>query len=205
MSFRRDDDPAARALCEGGGGVGQVADGRDKRCEPPIAEASSQLRRLFAVGLDNEEDCPAVVGLDGRRIEDSDEGAAGAQECGGAVADLATDHVEHDVDLADVLEVVVVQVEELVGALGAGQVPVGGPAGADDVGSGLAGQLYGDRADGAAGAVDEDGLACLQVSVVEQRLLGRQTGHRQCRCGDVVDVGGERCQVAGLHGGVLGE
>ncbi|WP_329475046.1 hypothetical protein OG555_25390 [Kribbella sp. NBC_01484] len=64
----------------------------------------------------------------------------------------------HHVDLAGVLELVAVQVEELVGALGAGQVPVGGPAGADDVGTGLAGQLYGDRADGAAGAVDEDGL-----------------------------------------------
>lgn len=76
-SFHRDDDPAARVLYERGGGGSQVADGRDKRCEPPIAEASGQLSRLFVVGLDDEEDCPAAAGLDGRRIGDSDQNAAG--------------------------------------------------------------------------------------------------------------------------------
>jgi hypothetical protein len=59
------------------GARSQVADGRDKRGEPPIAEASGQLRQLFAVGLDDEEDGPAVAGVDGRRIGDGDEGAAG--------------------------------------------------------------------------------------------------------------------------------
>jgi hypothetical protein len=43
----------------------------------PIAEASGQLRQLFANGLDNEGDGPAVAGMDGRRIDDGDEGAGG--------------------------------------------------------------------------------------------------------------------------------
>nr|BFD86746.1 hypothetical protein StreXyl84_61470 [Streptomyces sp. Xyl84] len=67
-------------------------------------------------------------------------------------------------------------------------VPVGGPAGADDTGAGCTGELYGDRADAARGAVDQDGLARREAAVVEQALPGGQSGDGK-GCGErVVDV-----------------
>ncbi len=84
-------------------------------------------------------------------------------------------------------------------------VPVGGAAGADHAGSRLVCELDGDRADRAGGAVDQDGLPGDEAGVVEQALPGGQSGDRQCGCHRVVDVGGERGEVAGFHGDVLGE
>ena len=86
-----------------------------------------------------------------------------------------------------------------------GGVAVGGPAGADHDGSDLAGELHGDRTDTARGAVDQDGLACREASVVDQRLPCGQPGDRQGGGHGVVDVSRKRSEVAGLHRGVLGQ
>jgi hypothetical protein len=87
----------------------------------------------------------------------------------------------------------------------AGQVPIGGPARADDAGSGLAGQLGREVPDGAGDAVDQNRLAGLQVSVVEQRLPRGQSRDRQGGGGHVVDVRGKRGEVARFDSDVLGE
>lgn len=55
------------------------------------------------------------------------------------------------------------------------------------------------------GAVDQDGLAGGQTGVVEQALPGGQSRDGQGGCHRVVDVGGERREIAGFHGDVLGQ
>ena len=124
-----------------------------------------------------------------------DERAAGAHQRSRAVEDLAADHVEHHVDLAGVLQLVGLQVQEGVHSQAEGGVAVRGPAGADHYGSDLAGELHGDRTDTAGGAVDQDGLACREASVVDQRLpcaSAPRSAERRPRCG--------RCQPEGERG-----
>ncbi len=48
------------------------------------------------------------------------------------------------------------------------------PAGTDDAGVGLAGALYRDRADAARGAMEQEGLAPGETTVVEGALPGGQ-------------------------------
>jgi hypothetical protein len=69
----------------------------------------------------------------------------------------------------DVLQLLRLQVQEGVDAQSKRPVPVGGPAGADNTGACLAGELYRDRADAARGAVDQDGLACGQAALPHPR------------------------------------
>ena len=83
---------------------------------------------------------------------------------------LAADHVEHHVNLAGVFQLVGVQVQEGANSQADGCVAVRGPAGADHSGSHLAGELHRDRTDTSRGAVDQDGLACSEASLVDQPL-----------------------------------
>ena len=82
-------------------------------------------------------------------------------------------------------------------------VPVGSPSGADHPGARLARELHRDRPDTARSAMDQDGLACSEARVVEQALPCGQPGDRQGSGHGVVDIGRERSEVTGLHGGVL--
>jgi hypothetical protein len=53
--------------------------------------------------------------------------------------------------------------------------------------------------------VDQDGLACPEASVIDQRLPGGQPGDGQSGGHDVVDVRRKRSEVAGFHCAVLGQ
>ena len=61
------------------------------------------------------------------------------------------------------------------------EVAVGGPAGGDHPGARLAGELDGDRADPAGGAVDQHALAGREPPVVEQSLPRGEPRDRQRR------------------------
>jgi hypothetical protein len=99
-----------------------------------------------------------------------------AHRRGRAFEDLARDDIEHRVDLASLLQSVGLQVCEGVRAQPPRSLPVRGTSGADHAGAQLAGELHRDQPDAARGAVDQDGLARLEVSVVEQALPGGQPG-----------------------------
>ena len=98
-----------------------------------------------------------------------------------------------------------VQIQECLGTEAKHDVAVVGPSGADHRSTHLACELDGDRPDTAGGAVDHDGLAGGEPGMDEQSLPRGQPRDRQ-RCGHgVVDVGGERGEVACLDGGVFGQ
>ena len=146
-----------------------------------------------------------VLGLHSGWHGDGDEGAARAHQFGRSLEDVAADDVEHHVHLADVLQIVGVQVEEGLRAEAERDITVVGSAGADHAGAHLSRELDGDRADAARGAVNEDGLAGREVGVVEQSLSCGQSGNGQRGGHGVVDVGREGGEVASLHRGVLGQ
>ena len=98
-----------------------------------------------------------------------------------------------------------VQVQERLCTEAEHDVAVVGPSGADHPGTHLAGELDGDRSHTAGSAVDQHGLAGGEAGVDEQSLPRGQPRDRQRRGHGVVDVGGERGEVAGLDGGVFGQ
>jgi len=173
--------------------------------QPPGPHSLSQVRQPAPVRLDDEEDRPAVGRPHLRRAHDRDQRATGAYQRGRPFEDLAADHVEHHVDLTGVLQPVGLQVHERVRTQAQGRFPVPGPAGSDHAGAQLVRQLHRDRPDATRRPVDQDGLARLEVGVVEQALPGGQPGNGQSGGHGVVDAGRKRGQVAGLHRGVLSQ
>jgi hypothetical protein len=136
-----------------------------------------------------------VLGLHSGWHGDGDEGAARAHQFGRSLEDVAADDVEHHVHLADVLQMVGVQVEEGLRAEAERDITVVGSAGADHAGAHLSRELDGDRAGAAPGAVNEDGLAGREVGVVEQSLSCGQSGNGQRGGHGVVDVGREGARL----------
>ena len=147
----------------------------------------------------------AVIRLDRRRAVDRHERAAGSDQGGRAIADLATEDVEHEINLADVLEAVVFQIDEAIDADLSSCCSLRRAAGADHVRAGRPRELDGQRADTARRAVDEHGLTGAQLPVFEETLPSREPGDRERRGDGVVDVRRQRGEVACLHRRVLGE
>ena len=109
--------------------------------------------------------------------------------------DVAADDVEDQVDPADVVEILVVEVEELVRAEVERRLAVRRPAGTDDVGAELPGELGHHGSDRAGGAVREDGLPRPKTAVLEQALPRGQAGDRQARTHREVDVPGSGARL----------
>src|SRR3954451_9806347 len=122
---------------EGGDGIVECRDVADVGPQSSVAHALDDLTELSTIGLDDEVDCQAVGGPRLGRPDDGDQGSSRADQACGPLLDVSADDVEHQVDAADVLEGVVVEVDELLRAEVERRLTVGGPAGADDVGAGL--------------------------------------------------------------------
>ena len=105
--------------------------------------------------------------------------------------------------LADVLQGVVFEVDELLRAEVERRLTVGSASGADDVGAGLTGELRHHRSDSAGRAVHEDALPRLKAAVLEQPLPRGQARDRQARAHREVDVARQRREVTRLDGHVL--
>jgi hypothetical protein len=114
-------------------------------------------------------------------------------------------HVEHHVNFASILQLVGLQVQESMHSQAQGGLAVRCSSSANHDGSDLAGELHRYRTDTARGAVDQDGLACREVGVVDERLPCRQPGDRQGGGHGVVDVSRKGSEVAGLHCAVFGQ
>lgn len=99
----------------------------DVRPEPALSHPPGDLGQLSGVGLDHEVDslfeCPG----------DAHQGAPGADQLGGSLLDVATDDIEDQVDPADVLEGVMLEIDELVGTEIKRLLAVGRPSGTDHV------------------------------------------------------------------------
>src|SRR5207247_7359827 len=124
------------------------------------------------------------------------------QACG-PLLDVAADDIENQIESADVVQDVVVEVDELLRAKVERLLAVGGPSGADDVCAELACELRHHRPDCAGRAVRKDTLPRLKAAVLEQPLPCGQTRDRQARAYREVDVARERREVACLDGHVL--
>src|SRR5207248_11672383 len=112
---------------------------------------------------------------------------AGSDDARRAPLELTADDIVDQVDPADVAEILVVEVEELVRAEVERRLSVRRPPGTDDVGAELPGELRHHGPDRAGGAVREDALPGLKATVLEQALPRGQAGDRQARTHREVD------------------
>ena len=169
----------------------------------PSTHSLRDLCQLRAIRLDDEVHRPAIcrVGLD--RADHGHQRSPDLGQGRGPLLDLATDDVEDQVDLTDVLQRVVVEVDELLRPVVEGLLSVGSASGADDVGAGLGCQLGHHRPHCAGGAVGEDALPALEEAVLEQSLPGGQTRDREGRGNREVEVVRQGREVACLHRHVL--
>ena len=87
-----------------------------------------------------------------------------------ALRDVAAEHIENQIDSADVFEDDVLEIDELLRAEVERPLAVGGAPRADDIGAGLTCELRDHRPDCAGRAVHEDALPRLKTAVLEQSL-----------------------------------
>src|SRR5690349_7483466 len=106
------------------------------RPQPSVPDALDDLAQLRTIGLDNEVDRQTVHGARFARPDDGHQRPPGSNETRGSLSDVAADEVEHEVDVTDVFERVVLEVDELLRAEVERLLSVGGASGADDVGAG---------------------------------------------------------------------
>src|SRR3954467_14710846 len=107
-------DPLARV--ERRDGIVEGRDVADVRPQPAVTHTPDNLTQLGTIGLDNEVDRHAVGGPRLGWPDDGHQGSSGPNQARGPLPDIAADEIEHQVDFADVLERVVVEVDELVRA-----------------------------------------------------------------------------------------
>src|SRR5205085_12616521 len=122
---------------------------------------------------------------------------------GGPLLDVAADDIEHQIDAADVVEYVVLEVNEVLRAEVERLLTVGRTSGADDVGAELTCELRHHRTDCAGRAVHEDALPRLKAAVLEQSLPRGEARDWQARAHREVDVARQRREVACLDGYIL--
>src|SRR6185369_16121839 len=118
-------------------GFVEARDGADVRPEASVPHPLDDLAQLRAIGLDDEIDRQAVGGPRLDRTDDGHQGSSGPDHRRGPFPDVAADEIEHQVDSADVFELVILEVDELVRAEVERLLAVGVAAGADDPGAGL--------------------------------------------------------------------
>src|SRR5205823_10432011 len=95
--------------------------------------------------------------------------------------DMAANNVEHQIDFADVFQLVAVEVDKLLRAEVERLLTVGGAAGADDVGAGLTCELRHHRPDCAGRAVRDYALPRPKAAVFEKSLPRSEARDWQAR------------------------
>src|SRR3954469_8035730 len=128
-------DPLGRV--EGCNGIVEGRDVGDVRPQSPVPPPLDDLTQLGTIGQDDEVDRQAVRGPRLGRLGDGHQGPSGPDQACGPLLDFAADDVEHQVNAADVLQGVVLEVDELGRAEVERLLTVGSAPGADDVGAEL--------------------------------------------------------------------
>src|SRR4029079_8447017 len=137
------------------------------------------------------------------RPDDGHQCSSGSNQACGPLLHIAADDIEHQIDAADVLQRVVVEVDELLRAEVERLLTVGSASSADDVAAGLTCELRHHRSDCAGRAVREDALPRLKTAELEQYLPGGEARDGQARAHSEVDVARQRREVACLDGYIL--
>src|SRR4051812_16447447 len=159
---------ASLGRIEGGASVVEGRDDADVRPQSSVPHPLDDLTQLGTIGLDNEVDRPAVGGPRLGRPDDGHQCSSGANQSCGPILDVAADDIEHQIDAAEVLQRVIVEVDELLRAEVERLLTVGSASGADDVAAGLTCELRHHRPDCTGRAVREDALPRLKTAVLEQ-------------------------------------
>src|SRR5262245_12717996 len=151
LSGRRNSCPASRSRTnaddrlalaslgpvEGGDGVVEGRDLADVRSQPSVTHPPDDLTQLGTIGHDNEVDRQAVGGPCLGRAGDGHQRSPGSNHARGPLPDVAAEDIEDQIDVADVLQGVGLQIDELLRAEVERRLTVGSASGADDVGAGL--------------------------------------------------------------------
>jgi hypothetical protein len=133
-----------------GGAIGRHEYGRclgkrdycsDNRTKSAIPEPELKGRELRAIGFDDEEDRSRIVRPHAWRFSDADEDASRTHQLCRAIENLTAYHVEHHVNLADVLPSILLQIQEGVRPETEHRFPLRGAAGTHHPRSRLARQL----------------------------------------------------------------
>src|SRR3954469_17681522 len=101
---------------EGGDGIIEGGDSPDVRPQSSVAHPLDDLAQLRTVGLHNEVNRNAINRTRLARSDDGDQRSSRSNQARGPLPDLAADDVEHQIDLADVLQRAAVQVDKLLRA-----------------------------------------------------------------------------------------
>src|SRR5215467_14632599 len=161
----------ARFGHEGFASFRERVDRADLGSQLALVNEASDIPQFGTAGVAHEEDDADVISISFYRRHDGHQGSAGLHDRWRTCEYVSADGVVDQVSLPDgSLPAVLLDIDEFVGAEVEHALTSVGPAGSDDAGACPIGQLHRHRADPAAGAVDHDGLAGLEMAVVEQSL-----------------------------------
>src|SRR5581483_2761653 len=191
---------ASLGRIEGGDGTVEGRDGADVRPQSSVPHPLDDLIQLGTIRLDNEVDGKAVDWPRLGRPDDGHQYSSGSNQARGALADVAADEIEHQIDFADVFQRVVLKVDELLRAEVERQLTVGGASGADDVSARQSSELRHHRPDCAGRPVRDDALPRPKAAMLEQALPRGEVGFWQAGAHREVDVARQRREVASLDG-----
>src|SRR6476620_2831477 len=161
---------ASLGRVEGGDGLVEGRDGADVRPQSFVPHPLDDPAQLGTIGLDNEVDRETVGGPCLTRPDDGHQRSSGSNQARGPLPDVAADEIEHQIDAADVLQGVALEVDEFLRAEVERLLTVGGASGADNVGARQSRELRHHRPDCAGRAVRDDALPCPKAAVLEQSL-----------------------------------
>src|SRR5256714_6305445 len=183
---------------EGGDGIVEGRDGPDVRPQSSVPHPLDDLIQLGTIGLDNEVDRKAINGPRLRRPDDGHQRSSGSNQARGPLPNVAADHIEHQIDAADVFQRAAVEVDKLLGAEVERLLTVGGASSADYVGAGQSCELRHHRPDCAGRAVRDHALPSPKAAVLEQSLPRGEARDWQARAHCEENVPRHRREVTGL-------
>src|SRR3954462_12275632 len=169
---------------EGGNRIVEGSHVADVCPQPTNPDPLDELTQLGAIGYDDEVDSQAARGPRLGRAGDGHQRSSGANQARRPLRDVAADHIENQIDFADVFQSVVIEVDELLCAEGESRLTAASAPGADDVGAGFACELARHRTHYASRTVDQDALPRLKAGVLEQTLPCGQARRPIAKSGD---------------------
>ena len=122
-------------------GIVEGRHGADVRPQPSVSHSLDDLPQLNAIGFNNEINDQRVVALCLQRADDGHDRSSGPDQTRRALADIATDEIEHQVDFTDILQRLIIEIDELMCAEVECLLTVGGTSSADNVSSSLSCEL----------------------------------------------------------------
>src|SRR3954471_8870781 len=172
-------DPFGRV--KGGNGIVEGSHVADVCPQTTIPDPPDDLTQLGAVGYDDEVNSQAADGPRLGRAGDGHQRSSGANQARRPLRDVAADHIENQIDFADVFQSVVIEVDELLCAEVESRLTGGSAPRADDVRAGLTRELGRHRTDYTGRAVHENALSRTKAAVLEQPLPRGQARHHEGR------------------------